>query len=209
MTSKKGEKQARLSCAMVWGSSTGYTEETAESLHGRLLTLVDAVVDIADTPLADLMAYDVLIVGAPTWHVGDLQDDWYECYEEIAKLDWRGKLVAFFGCGDAEGYPDNFQDAMGLLWQEFQKGGATLIGRWPIHGYDFLDSVALTSDRQHFVGLAIDEHSQGDQTEERLDHWARQIKSEMATALAARRAIRGGDVAAAVGLSDVPTAVVV
>lgn len=169
----------RPSTLIAWGSSTGYTEEAANSLHRRLRHLVDAIVDIADTEVQDFGTFDFLILGVPTWHVGELQDDWDYCFEALSRLDLTGKAVALFGCGDADGYPLSFQDALGLVWQQLETQGATLIGEWPRDGYDFMESQALTPDGQRFVGLALDEHSQSDLTEERLDRWAIQLQDEL------------------------------
>ncbi|MEM1205858.1 MAG: flavodoxin [Acidobacteriota bacterium] len=171
--------EPRPSILIAWGSSTGYTEEVANGLYDRLEPDVDAIVDIADTPVETLEDFDVLILGIPTWHVGELQDDWEDCFDQLLKLDLSGKLVALFGCGDADGYPHNFQDAMGLLWRQVEGRGASLVGKWPIEGYDFQQSEALTPDGNHFVGLAIDEHSQDELTAERLDRWAQQLRTEV------------------------------
>ncbi|MEM8930735.1 MAG: flavodoxin [Acidobacteriota bacterium] len=172
--------QSALSMVIAWGSSTGYTEDAAKILHGQLRHVVDTIVDIGDTDIASLENYDVLILGVPTWHIGELQDDWDICFDELADLDLSGKAVAIFGCGDADGYPETYQDAMGILWEQLEATGATLIGRWPIDGYDFQASRALTEDGRHFVGLALDEHCQDHLTEERIERWAQQIQSELA-----------------------------
>ncbi|MEM8964254.1 MAG: hypothetical protein AAGD38_22400 [Acidobacteriota bacterium] len=84
------------------------------------------------------------------------------------------------------GYPDTFQDALGIVWKQLETQGATLIGRWPKAGYDFLESRALTADGEHFFGLALDEHNQSELTDERLDRWARQLEEELATYVAQR-----------------------
>ena len=173
-------EKVQPSVIMAWGSSTGYTEEVAIEIHSRLRHLVDAFVDIADVSVAELANFDVLILGVPTWHVGELQDDWEDCFDDLSQLDLRGKKVALFGCGDADGYPDTFQDAMGILWQQLEANGAELLGRWPIDSYEFVESRALTSDRRHFVGLAIDEHSQSELTDSRLDRWTAQLQEELA-----------------------------
>lgn len=170
----------RPSAIIAWGSSTGYTEEVATALHSRLRDQVDACVDIADTDISDLETFDVLILGLPTWHVGELQDDWEFCFEELSGLDLTGKAVAMFGLGDADGYPLSYQDALGIVWQQLKTQGATLIGEWPREGYDFLESRGLTEDGERFLGLALDEHTQSEMTEERIENWAKQLESEIA-----------------------------
>jgi flavodoxin len=46
-----------------------------------------------------------------TWGIGDLQQDWDTRINLLAPVDFSGKKVAFFGLGDAMGYPDSFLDA--------------------------------------------------------------------------------------------------
>ncbi|MEM7586960.1 MAG: flavodoxin [Acidobacteriota bacterium] len=183
------ERWQDLSVVIAWGSSTGYTEEAAVALHRKLGSWVDEVVDIAETPFEHVASHDVLILGAPTWHIGELQDDWDDRLEEIANTDLTGKTVALFGCGDANGYPDNFQDALGILWRELEPRGATLVGLCSVEGYDFLESQGLTPDGQHFLGLAIDEHAQCHLTDERITRWAEQVQQEVAALTAKASAV--------------------
>ncbi len=117
-----------------------------------------------------------LIIGCPTWHIGELQDDWDAIYEQYKKLDFSGITAAFFGCGDAVGYPDNFLDAIGLLAKPFMENGGTLIGRWPTEGYEFDNSEAHDGD--DFLGLGLDNDNEEELTEERLIIWAELIKDE-------------------------------
>ena len=166
-----------MKAVIAFGSCTGYTEDVAKLLSEQLRDLIDECCDIADISLDSLMRYDVWICGTSTWSYGELQQDWQEKLDDIARVDLRDKAVALFGCGDAEGYPDFFQDAMGILWRHFEPRGATLLGRWPADGYEFCTSQAL--DGEHFVGLAIDEHSQHRQTGRRVETWARSLRSEI------------------------------
>lgn len=167
------------SIVIAWGSSTGYTEEIAVKLHQHLAYAIASIGDIGETEVRDLLGFDVLILGVPTWNVGELQDDWDYCFDEFADVDLRGKKVALFGCGDAQGYPSYFQDAMGILWRQLEARGAALIGQWPTTGYDFLESQAITPDGRHFFGLAIDEHTQSALTDQRIETWAQQLEAEL------------------------------
>ena len=71
-----------------------------------------------------MLEYKQLIIGCPTWNVGELQEDWEKVYEAYKKLDFNGITAAFFGCGDQVGYSDNFLDAIGflqsLLWKKVE-----------------------------------------------------------------------------------------
>ena len=164
---------------IFWGSTMGNTGDAADRL-GELLGLAPADVrDVADAPEATLLEYDVLIIGCSTWNFGELQYDWLRRLTDLAG-NFRGKTLAFFGAGDAFGYPDTFQDGMGILWERFSSLGATFIGKWPTAGYDFNSSRALLEDGKHFVGLALDNENQEELTESRLEAWARQLSKEIA-----------------------------
>ena len=118
-----------------------------------------------------------LIIGCPTWHIGELQDDWNFIYDKYKELDFTGIQAAFFGCGDQVGYPDNFLDAIGLLAKPFMENGGELVGRYPTEGYDFDASEALDGDE--FLGLGLDNDNEEELTEERLVIWAEIIKDEL------------------------------
>ena len=79
--------------------------------------------NILDTDPSKMLEYKRLIIGCPTWHIGELQDDWDFIYEKYKELDFSGITAAFFGCGDQVGYADNFLDAIGLLAKPFMENG--------------------------------------------------------------------------------------
>ena len=78
--------------------------------------------NIADTDPEKMLEYKNLIIGCPTWHIGELQDDWIIfIYKKYKVLNFEGITASFFGCGDQVGYSDNFLDAIGLLAKPFKK----------------------------------------------------------------------------------------
>ncbi|MBF2058507.1 MAG: flavodoxin FldA [Cyanobacterium sp. T60_A2020_053] len=162
---------------LFYGTQTGNTETLAESIQSALGgdSIVD-LYDVADIEPSDLEGYDYLIIGCPTWNVGELQSDWEGLYEDLDDLNFEGKKVAYFGAGDQIGYGDNFQDAMGLLEEKISANGGKTVGYWSTEGYDFNESKAVKNGK--FVGLAIDEDNQSDLTDERIQAWVKQIKSE-------------------------------
>jgi flavodoxin II len=82
--------------------------------------------------------------------------------------------------GDQVGYNEWFQDALGMLNEQVLAKNATIIGHWPNQNYQFKASKALTADKSHFVGLSLDEDTQYNLTDERLDVWCEQILLEYA-----------------------------
>jgi len=105
-----------------------------------------------------------------------LQSDWEDFFDELDTIDFTGKKVAYFGEGDQVGYPDTFQDAMGMLEEKIVERGGETVGYWSTDGYEFTDSKALRDGK--FVGLALDEDNQSDLTDERIKTWVSQLKQE-------------------------------
>ena len=144
---------------LFWGSNTGNQEDAVkflqEYMEGEGYTL--ELFNIADTDPSKMLEYKRLIIGCPTWHIGELQDDWDFIYEKYKELDFSGITAAFFGCGDQVGYADNFLDALGIIAADLIKAGAEIKGEWPIEGYEFTKSLGLTPDGKHFYGLGLDE----------------------------------------------------
>jgi len=162
------------SIAIIYGSSTGNTKHAAQLVAEKLAGYSPVLKDIADVSSEELLEPDILILGCPTWSIGELQDDWDTFFPQISKLDLTGKTVAFFGQGDAEGYPDTFVDALGILYDEFAKTGCTVIGEVSTEGYTFDDSQALRNGV--FVGLPLDEDNESDKTDKRIEARVNSLK---------------------------------
>jgi flavodoxin I len=163
---------------LFYGSTTGKTADAAEQIQASLGG--DSVVDlhdISEKSVSDLAEYDCLIIGCPTWNIGDVQDDWDAVIDDLDDVDFSGKTVAYFGTGDQIGYADNFQDAMGILEEKISGLGGKTVGYWSADGYEHTDSKAIRDGR--FCGLALDDDNESDKTSERIHAWCAQIKSEM------------------------------
>ena len=170
-----------MNIALFYGSTTCYTQMSAEKIAEQLVALGHQVpiFDIKDTPLKQLEQHQVLILGISTWDFGELQEDWESHWDDIDDLDLNDKIVALFGLGDQVGYTEWFQDALGMLNDKVVLQGGAVIGYWPNQGYEFEKSLALTEDEQYFYGLALDDESQYDQSEQRIDQWCKQINQEL------------------------------
>lgn len=160
---------------LFYGTQTGNTQTIAERIQQELggEQMVD-LFDIAEATADDFEPYSCIIIGCPTWNIGELQSDWDGFYDELDSIPFAGKKVAYFGVGDQVGYADNFQDAIGILEEKITSLGGTTVGHWPTEGYDFNDSRAVRNGQ--FVGLAIDEDNQSDLTDSRVKTWVTQLK---------------------------------
>jgi len=86
--------------------------------------------------------------------------------------------------GDQQGYGQWFQDALGMLHDEINAQAITQLGFWPNDSnYEFEASKALTEDGKQFVGLALDEDSQYELSDERIATWVEQVMTEYAETL--------------------------
>ncbi|MGK2914651.1 MAG: flavodoxin FldB [Porticoccaceae bacterium] len=169
--------------ALFYGSSTCYTEIAAEKIQAALGADRVTLFNIAAEPITTATDYACVILGIPTWDYGELQADWEGIWPELDSVDWRGKKIALFGLGDQIGYPDWFQDALGYLWARLVNLGAVAVGLWPVAGYQFSESRALTADGNHFVGLALDDENEAALTDERIAQWCGQIDREFGPSL--------------------------
>lgn len=169
---------------LFFGSTAGSTATAAELIAKEIEHTTGEVVDIfdiCDTDIETFYEYDYLIIGVPTYNIGELQDDWYIIYDNLASLTLTGLDVALFGLGDQYNYSETFQDALGILGHQLRDTcGATLHGYWPTAGYDFIESQGV--ENGNFMGLALDDDNQPELTEQRIKMWVGQLIGEFGIA---------------------------
>lgn len=165
---------------LFYGSSTGNTEFVAyqikEEFDNNYKDWQVEVTNIGATAPEKILSYEYLIMGIPTWNVGQLQDDWEVFLPNFASMDMKGKKVAIFGLGDQNGYGFNFLDAVGMLADEVLLAGATVYGMWPTKNYEFNESRAAVED--HFLSLGVDQEGQQEMTGARIKQWCKQVVQE-------------------------------
>lgn len=162
---------------IFYGSSTGTTQDIAETIATQLGVEPANVIDVAKMTAEQIKGFEALILGTSTWGDGELQDDWYDGIELLKTTDLSGKTVAIFGCGDSESYGDTFCDGIGLIYKEIKDSGCSFTGQVSTNGYTFSSSVSVVEGV--FVGLPIDNVNESDQTEQRINTWVEKIKSSL------------------------------
>ncbi len=166
-----------MKIGIFYASTTGNTERVAGLIRDALQDAAEvALYNVASDDLNEMTNCDCVILGTSTWNAGELQDDWAS-HETLDGISLAGKKVALFGLGDQSGFSDTFVNGMGALADAATNAGGELIGAWPTDGYDFSESAAVRDGK--FVGLAIDEDSQGDMTEDRVTQWVAQLKAAL------------------------------
>lgn len=157
--------------AIVYGSSTGATEAVAEKIQAAL---GDATLFNADgVSVDDLQSYDFFILGASTTGIGDLQDDWEAFLPKFEKMDFTNKKVAIFGLGDSASFSTSFAGGMYTMYKALKRK-VEIVGFVPTDGYTFDESDAVVNGQ--FVGLALDEDNEYNETEKRVADWLEDLK---------------------------------
>lgn len=162
------------STIVVYGTSTGTCENVAEKIAAKLGVKAINVTDIDDETVS---ANTNLILGTSTWGAGEMQDDWYDGVKTLKAVGLTGKVLAIFGCGDSESYPDTFCGGMKELYDAAKSAGATILEGVQVDWYNYDDSEAVVDSE--FIGLALDEVNEEDKTEERIDNWLERIKPQL------------------------------
>ena len=170
---------------LFFGTNTGKTRKVAKMIKKRFDddTMSDAL-NVNRISADDLAQYQYLILGTPTLGDGELpglsadceNESWEEFLPKLEAVDFSGKTVALFGLGDQVGYPAEFLNAMGIIYDFFVERGAKVVGAWPTEGYEFEASEAVRDGK--FVGLALDLDNQSGLTEERLGAWLKLIAAD-------------------------------
>jgi len=178
-----------MKIALLYGSSTGRTRAAAERIRHELASRLAeqgdenpgtaVCLDVKQAGTDGFVDADLLIVGASTWSVGELQEDWERLFPQLANVDLSGRRVALFGLGDQRNYRDTFVDAMGILHDTLCAQGAQVdVGHCSTDGYGFRESRAVRDGR--FCGLALDDDNQPELTASRIRCWCDQLCAELA-----------------------------
>lgn len=171
---------------IFYGTETGLTEAMAQVMY-RVLgdDIASEPVNVNRAKVSDLLQYKSLILGAPSYGVGELpgrttgseEGNWEEFLFRLDDADLSGKRIALFGLGNQQKYFDRFASSLIHLYQHVVAYGAEVIGAWSTEGYHFSRSHSVIDNK--FVGLVLDHHSQPEMTKARIVSWLDQIKPEL------------------------------
>ena len=163
-----------MKSVIVYGSMTGATQAVAEDIADKL---GGTAVAAADAAASVFEGCELLVLGASTWGMGDLQDDMADFLSGFSSMNVTASAGAVFGLGDQFGYGDTFVDGIADMAEALKSKGIKLVGNWSTDGYEFTGSRAQEGDT--FMGLALDQDNEEDKTAERLSAWSEQLRQEV------------------------------
>ena len=167
------KKETMNKIAILYGSSSGNTESVANRIKDMFDGKAD-VFDVGNVSIDEVKSYQYLILGTSTTGIGDLQEDWEGFLPTFSsKMDFTDKTVAIFGLGDSASFSDSFAESIFALHDEL-KDKVKIVGEIADEGYTYDDSLAVEDEK--WLGLALDEDNEYDETEERLTKWIEQLK---------------------------------
>ena len=160
---------------IYFGSSTGATERIANMLKNDIEATGVATCDVqvvSGGNLKTMENYKYLLLGCPTWNIGELQDDWAIVYPVMDTVNWKGRKVGFFGCGDQFGYSNSFNDSIGILCEKVVSLGGEPVGCYQCE-FSCGEFVKV------FMGLFVDEDNQAPLSPQRVINWAHWVLEDM------------------------------
>lgn len=168
---------------IFFGTESGTTRLMAKRIFRKLgEDSADPPRNVNRTSPEDFLRYDALILGTPSYGIGELpgraagcaEANWAEFLPRLDGADFTGKRIALYGLGDQDRYKTRFAGSLIHLYRFFYGAGADLVGHWSTEGYDFEHSAAVLDGK--FVGLVLDQRQQPLLTESRIDAWLAQIR---------------------------------
>lgn len=143
-----------MKIAILYGSTTGKTGFVARCLADHFPQAV--LLDVAHTGAEDLGTYEAVLVGTSTWGTGVLQNHWARRLAALPPSAFAGKLVAFFGLGDRQAFPETFCAGLEKLKARYAPAAGRVLG----------------------PDLILDHDNEGARTEALVEAWARTLEQE-------------------------------
>lgn len=171
---------------IFFGTETGTTRLIAKKMHKIIGDeRADKPLNVNRISMEDMLQYDNIILGTPSYGVGDIpgrsagciETNWEEFLATAQNPNFTGKKIALYGLGAQERYADRFASSLIRIYSLFKGFGAEIIGSWSTEGYTFEHSDSVIDGR--FVGLVLDQRTQGMYTDERIAQWLQQILPEL------------------------------
>ncbi|MDX8336386.1 flavodoxin [Candidatus Cetobacterium colombiensis] len=158
---------------IFYGTTSGITAGIVDEIEFYLRGENYEVFDVANG-IGDIKEIKNLILVSPTYGVGELQRDWENVYDELKTVDFTNKVVGIVGVGNQFAFGESYVGAMRKLYDVVVKNGGKVVGFTSTEGYSYEETESIVDDK--FVGLALDESNQDNETPDRIKAWIEEIK---------------------------------
>lgn len=158
---------------IFYGTTSGITAGIVDEIEFYLRGENYEVFDVANG-IGDIKEIENLILVSPTYGVGELQRDWENVYDELKTVDFTNKVVGVVGVGNQFAFGESYVGAMRKLYDVVVKNGGKVVGFTSTEGYSYEETESIVDDK--FVGLALDESNQDNETPDRIKAWIEEIK---------------------------------
>lgn len=160
---------------IFYGTTSGKTEAIADEIDFNLRKVDHEIFNVADG-ISQIKDFKNLILITPSYGVGELQKDWEAHKEELKNIDFSSKKVGLVGLGNQFTFGESFVEGIRKLYDIVTANGGEIVGMTSNKGYLYKESEAVIGDK--FVGLALDENNQDDETPERVSAWIKEVEKE-------------------------------
>ncbi len=158
---------------IFYGTTSGITAGIVDEIEFYLRGEEYEVFDVANG-IDKMENLENLILVSPTYGVGELQKDWENVYDELKSLDFTNKIVGIVGVGNQFAFGESYAGAMRKLYDAVIAKGAKVVGFTSTEGYSYEETESVIDNE--FVGLALDESNQDNETPDRIKAWIEEIK---------------------------------
>ncbi|MGL5377216.1 MAG: flavodoxin [Cetobacterium sp.] len=158
---------------IFYGTTSGITAGIVDEIEFYLKKVDYEVFDVADG-IDQMSQLENLILVSPTYGVGELQKNWENVYEEFKNIDFSGKVVGIVGVGNQFAFGESYVGAMRKLYDVVEKNKGKIVGFTSTEGYKYEETEAVIDNM--FIGLALDESNQDNETPDRIKAWIEEIK---------------------------------
>ena len=158
---------------IFYGTTSGITAGIVDEIEFYLRGEEYEVFDVANG-IDEMENIENLILVSPTYGVGELQKDWENVYDKLKSLDFTNKIVGIVGVGNQFAFGESYAGAMRKLYDAVIDKGAKVVGFTSTEGYSYEETESVIDNK--FVGLALDESNQDNETPDRIKAWIEEIK---------------------------------
>ena len=168
---------------LFYAPAKGSTEKIAKKIAEKIgndkveLILIDKNTEIEKITSYDKIIFGISTVGRESWDAQYHKIGWDYVLPKLEKTSFKGKTAAVYGMGNHILYADYFVDAMGALGKAVLNNDGKLVGYVNKNEYEYKHSEAIIGDK--FIGLPLDEDTQEELTEIRIDKWLADIKDDL------------------------------